>query len=119
MGRRTPARVIEDDFDRLPEVERAEFERSLEVRNSDLDINRHANNVSVIGWALESLPLDRIEGRQLADFEIEFRAETRGGDHVVTQAQASGGPTFLHRLARQGDQREIARARSVWMPGRR
>ena len=119
MGRRTPPRVLDDEFDKLPEVGRAEVERSIEVRNSDLDINRHANNVSVIGWVLESLPLDRIEGRQLGGLEIEFRAETRGGDRVGTQAQAGGDAAFVHRLIRQSDQREIARARSVWTAGRR
>ena len=116
MAARAPARALADPFDKLPEPASVELERSLEVRSLDLDINRHANNVSVIGWALEALPLEDLDGRRLAGLEIEFRGETRAGDRVVTQAQRSGDGTFVHRLLRAGDGREVARARTAWAP---
>jgi medium-chain acyl-[acyl-carrier-protein] hydrolase len=114
IGQRTPPRALEDEFEKLPEIGRVALARTLEVRSSDLDINRHANNVSVVGWALESLPLEHLEGRQLAGFEIEFRGETKAGDRVTTEAETADASTFIHRLVREADGREIARARSLW-----
>ncbi len=116
IARRTPERVLADPFDRLPEVESPESEGAVGVRFSDLDMNRHANNVSVIAWTLEALPEEVVLGGSLAELEIEFRAEAVRGDTVVVQAQrVSVEPaSFLHRLVRESDGREIARARTLW-----
>jgi medium-chain acyl-[acyl-carrier-protein] hydrolase len=114
LGRSSPTRALADGFDRLPEVEHAEFVRALDVRIADLDINRHANNVSVIGWALEPLPLAALEGRRLGELEVEFRGEARGGERVLAEAAAAGDGAFIHRVVREADGREVARARSRW-----
>jgi len=111
----TPARVLDDPFEKLPELERAEHERSFAVRYSNLDMNRHANNVSVIAWALDAVPEEVLLESTLAEFEVDFRAEARYGDHITAQVCAPEPPAeiFLHRLVRD-DGREIARARSRW-----
>lgn len=115
MRAHTPARVLDDPFEKLPELERAEHERSFTVRYSDLDMNRHANNVSVIAWALEAVPEEVLLGSVLTEFEVDFRAEARYGDHITAQVCAPEPPAeiFLHRLVHEGG-REIARARSRW-----
>jgi medium-chain acyl-[acyl-carrier-protein] hydrolase len=116
IARSTPERALADPFAKLVEVDNAEMAKTFEVRFSDLDMNRHANNVSVIAWTLEALPEEVVLGGSLAELEVEFRAEAVRGDHVVVQAQrVSGEPaSFLHRLLRESDGREIARARTVW-----
>ena len=116
QARRTPERVIADPFAKLPEVGGAESARTFEVRFSDLDMNRHANHVSVIGWALDALPDEVVTGGAPPELEIEFRAEAVRGDRVTVQVQRISGEsaTFLHRLVRESDGREVARARTVW-----
>jgi medium-chain acyl-[acyl-carrier-protein] hydrolase len=115
MRAHTPARVLDDPFEKLPELERAEHERSFAVRYSNLDMNRHANNVSVIAWALDAVPEEVLLGSVLTEFEVDFRAEARFGDRITAQVCAQEPPaeTFLHRLVHEGG-REIARARSRW-----
>jgi medium-chain acyl-[acyl-carrier-protein] hydrolase len=119
LGRTSPARAITDPFEKLPELSGADVEEALVVRFADLDMNRHANNVSVIGWALEAVPGEVLWGSSLAELEIEFRAEALYGDRITSQVQeAPGEPlAFLHRLVREADGREIARARTVWRSG--
>ena len=119
IARDAPERVLDDAFAKLPELANAEFEIAIDVRFADLDMNRHANNVSLIAAILEPLPEEVVLGRFLTELEIEFRTEAVHGDHVVVQAQrVSGEPTgFLHRLLRESDGREIARARTVWRSG--
>jgi acyl-ACP thioesterase len=119
IARSTPERVLADPFAKLPEVDGAEMAKTFEVRFSDLDMNRHANNVSVIGWALDALPDEVVLGSSPAELEIEFRAEAVRGDHILVQVQRTSGEpaTFLHRLLRESDGREIARARTLWRYG--
>ncbi|OFV79383.1 MAG: hypothetical protein A2Y78_15140 [Acidobacteria bacterium RBG_13_68_16] len=119
MARSTPERVLADPFAKLPEVSDAKGARTFEVRFSDLDMNRHANNVSVIGWALDALPDEVVLGSSLAGLEIEFRTEAVRGDRIAVEVQRTSGKsaTFLHRLVRERDGREVARARTVWRSG--
>ena len=116
IARGAPARVLDDPFAKLPEVVRAELETAAEVRYADLDMNRHANNVSLIAATLEPLPEDVVVGSPLAELEVEFRSEAVHGDRLSVQAQEEGGEgrRFLHRIRREGDGREVVRARTVW-----
>ncbi len=120
IARNAPGRVLDDSFDRLPEAESPDSETAVEVRFADLDMNHHANNVSVIAWALEALPEEIVLGATFGALEIEFRAEAHHGDTIGVRAQREpdAPATFRHTLVRAGDGREIARARSVWTPGR-
>ena len=116
IGRSTPPRALPDEFAKLPELERADLERAVEVRYADLDMNGHANNVSVIAWSLEALPHEVALASALAELEVDFRAEALHGDTIVARVQREEGPApaFRHALVRPGDGREIARLRSVW-----
>jgi acyl-ACP thioesterase len=119
MALSTPERVIADPFAKLPEVGGADRSKTFEVRYSDLDMNRHANNVSVIGWAIDALPDEVVTGGAPAELEIEFRAEAVRGDLITVDVRRIPGDSvaFLHRLVREGDGREVARARTVWRSG--
>jgi acyl-ACP thioesterase len=116
MAHRTPGRVLADPFGKLPEVGDGGTGKSFEVRFSELDMNRHANNVSVIAWALDALPRDVVLGTSLAELEIEFRTEALLGDRVRSQVHRRDDTSarFLHRLVRESDGREVARARTLW-----
>jgi medium-chain acyl-[acyl-carrier-protein] hydrolase len=116
IARGAPGRVLDDAFAKLPELTNAEFEVAADVRYSDLDMNHHANNVSLIAAALEPLPQSIVLERFLSELEIEFRSQALRGDRLVVQAQGEGGEgwRFLHRLVREGDGREVARARTAW-----
>ncbi len=119
IARRAPGRVLDDPFDKLPEAG-PDAETALEVRFADLDMNHHANNVSVITWALEALPAEVALGAGGVELEVDFRAEARHGETILARARRDDAApvTFHHALVRAGDGREIARARSVWAVGR-
>ncbi|HVN74739.1 MAG TPA: acyl-ACP thioesterase domain-containing protein [Thermoanaerobaculaceae bacterium] len=121
MGRLAPPRIVDDEFGRLPEVAAAEFERTVEVRFADLDMNGHANNVSVVAWSLEALPPEVALGAALREIEVEFRAEALHGDRIKVRAEreSDGAAAFRHALMREADGREIARVRSAWAPAAR
>ena len=108
-------RALTDDMERLPEVPGAVAERAIEVRHADLDVNGHANNVAVIGWALEALEDEALK-RVPVELAVEFRAEAVRGDVVACRAHPDPRDplAIVHGLVRRADGREIARARTVW-----
>ncbi|GIV60613.1 MAG: acyl-ACP thioesterase [Rhodothermaceae bacterium] len=116
-----PDRAVEDDFTRLrPPPDGYERARRFHVRYSDLDLNRHVNNVRYVEWAVETLPPAFLETHRLAGLEIHFRAETGYDAAVIAEAAsdaaAGTGTGFWHRLRREDDDRDVAVARTRWRP---
>jgi acyl-ACP thioesterase len=115
------SRVIQDPFEKLPEFFAAENEAVFEVRLSDLDVNKHVNNVSYIEWALESIPLDNIRNQFPADIIAYYKKEAFYGDCIISRIQKledDGQKVFLHQLIREGDERELALLKSSWISRR-
>jgi len=110
-------RAIDDKFEKLPKLEKFEFQNKYNVRLSDLDINQHVNNVNYIEWAIETIPVEISQKYKLNQFEISFRAESKYGDSVVSRAQEfknNDQKTFSHSLIKDNSQLELAIARSSW-----
>lgn len=112
-----PRRVLEDDFASLPAYpERSDCELTFRVMRSDLDSNRHVNNVFYANWALEAVP-EQIAAHGLCSLEVSFRAEALYGDSIVSRCcvVADGDqPVCLHQIANATDGRELARLRTCW-----
>ncbi len=113
LAARTPGGVFEDGFADLPEVADALPSRSYVVRFGEVDINRHVNNVAIVAWVQESLDREMLVHHRPAAVDVEFRGEAVLGDTVDAVVGGAEG-TYLHRLERRGDGREIARARTAW-----
>jgi medium-chain acyl-[acyl-carrier-protein] hydrolase len=108
--------ALPDLLEKLPPLKESQYQRVLKVRHRDLDVNRHANNVSFVEWILEGLPPGIQETAMLTEFEINFMAEVFASDVILTKScptDESKGE-YCHTLVREGDGRELARARSVW-----
>lgn len=58
----------------------------LRPRRGDLDMNRHVNNVTYIGWMLESIPSPVLKVAELAKITLEYRREVNGGEMVESLA---------------------------------
>uniref|UniRef100_A0ACD5XTV8 Uncharacterized protein n=1 Tax=Avena sativa TaxID=4498 RepID=A0ACD5XTV8_AVESA len=104
----------------------------LVPRRADLDMNQHVNNVTYIGWVLESIPQDIIDTHELQTITLDYRRECQHDDIVdsltyieeADEESSNGSPfaalhpeekrQFLHclRFAQAGD--EINRGRTVW-----
>jgi acyl-ACP thioesterase len=112
----TPRRAVADDFATLPKLARADAEEEFTVRRYDLDVNRHANNVAYVNWALEAVPAQLTENFRLASLEVGYRAEAFAGDRVLARVgshEQRPGPVMIHQLLRS-DGTELTRMRSRW-----
>ncbi|VFR00516.1 unnamed protein product [Cuscuta campestris] len=109
----------------------------LVPRRGDLDMNQHVNNVTYIGWVLESMPQETIDTHELQSITLDYRRECQHDDVVdsLTSVELAnetislevsgpkGPPTnmstqnerFLHLLRLSGSELEINRARTEWI----
>lgn len=114
--------AMDDARPRFPEVGEAFESCDFRARLSDLDRNRHVNNVRYMDWIIESVPEAARNGR-LADLELMFRAEAYKDDTIAvrTMPESPGaeapapGEIFYHSLVRERDNKELVRAKSVWV----
>ncbi|HMB93944.1 MAG TPA: hypothetical protein VKP65_24050, partial [Rhodothermales bacterium] len=111
--------TIPDAFAKFDAPDYADHQRRYGVRYSDLDINQHVNNVRYAESAVESEPEEVLHTHQLRRLELQFKAETTLGDHVVARTARqhdTDDPSFSHRLLRESDARDVAIARTHWRP---
>lgn len=110
-------RPVPDPFNKLPAPGETDEEAVFSVGYHDLDINRHANNVHYIRWALEAVPYEVLTGRQLVGLEVQFRAEAKYGDEIVSRIEQEDGEDGLvirHGLVERSSGKELALVRSRW-----
>lgn len=96
--------------------EAPEREVLFTVRHSDLDVNRHVNNVCYLDWALEAIPSAYRDAHTLAEVDLAFKAESKFGDIIVSTVGSGAFGTRTHRLAREADGKDLAWARTTWIP---
>lgn len=104
-------------FGELPEPAPIERELGFTVRRSDLDLADHVNNTSYVEWAIEAVPDEVWNGRDLAELEIHFLSECHHGQVVVSRSQnieRGDVSEIRHQLIRESDGVEVARALTLW-----
>jgi medium-chain acyl-[acyl-carrier-protein] hydrolase len=110
-------RAIQDNFEKLPVLEKPEHEKVFQVRINDIDLNNHVNNTSYMDWIIESLPKEILMDYIILEIEINYLAEVFYGESIISQSSLSKSndeKTFIHKLIRKEDGRTITLARTVW-----
>jgi acyl-ACP thioesterase len=57
---------------------------------SDADQNEHVNNVTMVRWAVDGLPLEFLEQHEVMSVEAQYRAEVRVGEVVRVRRERVG-----------------------------
>jgi len=58
---------------------------TIQVRNSDLDLNGHVNNTRYAQWILDSIAAETHAAFRLSEYEVNFLSETNVGDEIVIE----------------------------------
>jgi len=89
-----------------------ELVRTLDVRYSDIDINRHVNSIKYMEHILDLFSREELE-RGLRRFEIAYKAESRMGDTLSFYVQrGEGGVTDVE--VRRGGEDVVCQARVIF-----
>jgi acyl-ACP thioesterase len=90
--------------------------RRFPVRLSDIDLNRHVNNLHYVEWIVESVPEDVWAKRLLQELAVEFRKQVRYGETVESVAMPGReAGSFVHRMTVEGVPGLIVQAWSRWV----
>jgi len=111
MAPRDISHVIGIKKNRLSSFENPDYIKKFKARRSDLDLNNHVNNVRYIEWALEVLPAEV----NVYEMDIEFRAECREGDKIISELKSVEGSRYLHQLKNRKEKKAVAVA--ITIPG--
>ncbi|XP_071699350.1 oleoyl-acyl carrier protein thioesterase, chloroplastic-like [Rutidosis leptorrhynchoides] len=113
----------------------AEYSKlGLAPRRTDLDMNGHVNNVTYIGWVLESIPQEVIDTHELQSITLDFKREclrdevvdslttpepldaaaVSNNGYVDSKTDGMQLNKFLHLMRSSGNGHEINRCRTEW-----
>jgi acyl-ACP thioesterase len=109
-------REIEDEFLSLPELEIPDFQKDLNVRRCDLDINSHVNNTLYLEWAIESVPEKIFNDFQISEIEIGFNRPSFYGDKIISMTKKADNTNnvFFHKIVRKTDNTVLAKLKTKW-----
>lgn len=85
---------------------KADDEKIFSVRRSDLDVNRHVNNVKYMEWISETLPVEEL----VRSFDIEFKAECGYGDDIAVSSSRSGANMIHSNVVLKGSEKILVTA---------
>jgi len=94
--------------------------RSVRVGYGDIDTNRHVNNVSYLGWSLDSLTHEFLDDRSPARMRAQYRKELVVGNDAMVVSSVSesesgdGSATSRHSVRSAED--EFCSLEIDWAP---
>lgn len=110
---------------KIPKLEDpAQYSRSgLMPRRVDLDMNQHVNNVTYIGWVLESMPQEVLDTHELEMITLDYRRECNKDDIVesltsLLSETSNSGAVKNIAFASNGNATSTNGAAKVKSPGR-
>jgi len=73
------------DFQDIEALTGEEHVKTFYVRYSDIDTNRHVNNVKYVDWAIESMPQDLVLNYALKRIAVTYKKETTYGESIQSR----------------------------------
>ena len=114
-------RVREDsreslDFGKLNSPQVIHNVKSYDVRYTDIDTNKHVNNVKYIDWCIETVPLDIVLKYSLSNVKVIYEKETTYGEVIKASVEIiyeDNKVVCLHKIEDKEGNR-LTLAKSTW-----
>jgi len=75
------------EIEKILPINKVDSEKSFRVRYSDIDTNKHVNNVKYVDWALETVPKDIVLNYQLKNIKVTYEKETTYGETITVSTE--------------------------------
>jgi len=101
---------INDNYRKISELEKYNYEMTFPVYYDDLDFNKHVNSSVYIKWAFETVPQYTFMNYKPHEIDISYIKEIPFGKNIISQAQIIGSdhaPEYLHRIATLDEKKEV------------
>jgi acyl-ACP thioesterase len=89
--------------------------KNFDVYRSDIDSNRHVNNIRYFHWLIESLPDETVENYYLKRIDAKFFSDAKFGEKIQVYLEESQGKNiFTHTMRSNLDGRVFTSAYTEW-----
>jgi acyl-ACP thioesterase len=90
-------------------------EMEFDVYRSDVDSNKHVNNIRYFHWLIESLPDAILDGYLLETINAKFYSEAKYGERIQVYADRDlENKTFMHTMKSKIDNKLFVIAHTKW-----
>ena len=83
----TPGKNELKKLEEVKQLTEVNYEKEFTVRWSDIDTNNHVNNVKYVVWALETMPLEILNEKDIELIRIAYKKEIKYGGSIKSKAQ--------------------------------
>tara|TARA_R110001583_G_scaffold16041_9_gene65191 strand:- start:803 stop:1555 length:753 start_codon:yes stop_codon:yes gene_type:complete len=104
--------VFEEELGKLtPLTQEAELIEEIKIHYSDIDINRHVNNVKYLKWLIDAFPQETLTEKPISELEINFLHELKLGEHIMIFQELDGDNHMNCKIKSSTTGKENCRAR--------
>ena len=96
-----PDDMAELEIGEIGSFENTDSSKEFFIRYSDIDTNKHVNNIKYIDWALEAVPEDLLQNYSLTRVIVNYKKEIGYGSRIVSSASVERGQNTakcVHRI---------------------
>lgn len=104
-------------MEELQKMREEEFSKEFDIRYSDIDSNKHVNNVKYVEWALEVVPIDIITNYELKRVKVNFEKECTYGESIkslVEVKKLNDVETKTFHIIKNADGKELTMLEFEW-----
>jgi|GEM_PF-816147 len=108
--------VVEGGVSKINSYDDILYSKIFKAKYSDIDVNKHVNNVKYIEWIIDNYDYNFLENHYVKKLEVNFISETVCGDEVAVGLKAlSTNKQFFNNVVRVNDNKEICRVLIDWV----
>lgn len=106
---------VEDNLELLNQECDGSFKKEFNIYRSDVDNNKHLNNIRYFHFLLESLPEEITDSYFLKVINAKFFEEAKFGEKIQVYINDNiGGNNFLHTMKSSIDNKMLAKSHTQW-----
>lgn len=109
-------KMFDNDSILIKMPEKTDIIKKFDVRRSDLDMNRHVNNINYVIWATETVPDEIWKKFTVSEAEIVFKKSAGYLDIIqVSSSETNSLPDPGYTHAVQCNDTDLALVKTVWV----
>ena len=105
----------ETDPESIKIVDEGDYLFEYNVQKSDVDSNKHVNNIRYFHWLIDSLPEKITDDYRLKKINAKFHSSAYSGEKIqVCNKSSMEENMYLHSMKASHDNRLLAAAQTTW-----
>jgi acyl-ACP thioesterase len=100
--------------DAIKIISHVNYQQEFAVYKSDVDSNKHVNNIRYFHWLIESLPDTVVDNYVLKSIHGKFFSDAKYEEKIRIYIESETEQRFLHTMKSNVDNRVLAAAHTVW-----